>query len=512
VKLARNVVLVLLCATIAVSAFGQKKSKAKKSPTDTGDSQAPDKVLYERATEEIKHGKYEVARLQLQALLNTYPDSEYLAKAKLAVADSYYKEGGSGNLALAIDEYKSFITFFPFLDEAAYAQMQVAMTHYKRLDKPDRDRTEAELAEQEFQIFLQKYPNSPLTAASEQRLRDVQEMLAEGDFRIASYYGVRKSYKAAMTRFSDISNRYPLYSKSDLVLWRLGDLWQRAPLNVSPDQKEQMELARKQLAATYYARIVHDYPLSNLVPKAREKLTEMGVAIPQPDPVALARMQQDQQMPRNRPGVFSHVSGMIHGAPDVSMAARVGSPNMNPPDDNSAADPLKPGAGGMGIVGGAATGGVTTDSSAGSTGTSGTTTSDANGSSTGSGSTAAVQLLSTGETTAAAPTTSPATPPATQPATTTAPPVTTPPTSTAPATSTAPPPATTAGATGESSSTASSTSSSPPPAPATGSAQTPAKATPTPPCTTKDKRPECKQDSTKESSSKKKGIKKIIPW
>lgn len=506
-KLARNVVLVLLCATIAVSAFGQKKSKAKKSPTDTGDSQAPDKVLYERATEEIKHGKYEVARLQLQALLNTYPDSEYLAKAKLAVADSYYKEGGSGNLALAIDEYKSFITFFPFLDEAAYAQMQVAMTHYKRLDKPDRDRTEAELAEQEFQIFLQKYPNSPLTAVSEQHLRDVQEMLAEGDFRIASYYDMRKSYKAAMTRFSDISSRYPLYSKSDIVLWRLGDLWQKAPLNVPPDQKEQMELARKQLAATYYARIVHDYPLSNLVPKAKEKLTEMGVAVPQPDPVALARMQQDQQMPRNRPGVFSHVSGMIHSAPDVSMAARVGSPNMNPPDDNSSSsDPLKPGAGGMGVVGGTAGGGGTTDGSAGSSGTTGTTTSDASGSSNGSGSTAAIQILSTGGTTTTAPTTPPATPPTTQPATTNAPPVTAPPTSTAP------PPVTTAGTTGESSSTASSTSSNPTPAPPTGSAQTPAKATPTPPCTTKDKRPECKQDSTKESSSKKKGIKKIIPW
>ena len=54
----------------------------------------PDKILYERATNEITHGRYDVGRLTLQTLINTYPDSEYLAKAKLSIADSYYAEGG----------------------------------------------------------------------------------------------------------------------------------------------------------------------------------------------------------------------------------------------------------------------------------------------------------------------------------------------------------------------------------------------------------------------------------
>ena len=62
----------------------------------------------------------------LQTLINTYPDSEYLAKAKLGVADSYYQGRRHVEHHQAIQEYKDFITFFPFLDEAAYAQMQVA--------------------------------------------------------------------------------------------------------------------------------------------------------------------------------------------------------------------------------------------------------------------------------------------------------------------------------------------------------------------------------------------------
>ena len=122
------------------------------TPGTTAD---PDKVLYDRSLDDIKHGRYDVGRLNLQTLINTYPDSEYLAKAKLAIADSYYKEGGPGSLNQAILEYKDFITFFPFLDEAAYAQMQVGMAHYRQMMKPDRDTTEALDAESEFQTLLQ---------------------------------------------------------------------------------------------------------------------------------------------------------------------------------------------------------------------------------------------------------------------------------------------------------------------------------------------------------------------
>src|ERR1700675_1885379 len=173
-------------APVLGGSFGRKNT----APV-AGTSAEPDKVLYAKATEDIKHGRYTVGRLGLQTLINTYPDSEYLAKAKLGIGDSYYKEGGMAGLKQAIVEYKDFITFFPFLDEAAYAQMQVAMGHYRQMEKPDRDHSEVVQAEAEFQTFLEKYPNSPLVPQAEQHLRDVQEVLAEGNFRAASFYYVR---------------------------------------------------------------------------------------------------------------------------------------------------------------------------------------------------------------------------------------------------------------------------------------------------------------------------------
>src|SRR5467141_4658158 len=168
---------VLVWASQCDAQVFRKKKKVNKS-TDATNTAEPDKQLYDKAINDIKHGRHEVGRLNLQTLINTYPDSEYLAKAKLSIADSFYKEGGKANMTQAIQAYKDFGIFFPFMKEAAYAQLQVAMAHYKQMEKPDRDRTEARAAEDEFQTFLLKYPNDSLVPQTTQHLREVQELLA----------------------------------------------------------------------------------------------------------------------------------------------------------------------------------------------------------------------------------------------------------------------------------------------------------------------------------------------
>ena len=149
------------------------------------DSKQPDKVLFDRAMDAMKHGKYDVARITLQTLINTYPDSEFIARAKLAVGDSWYAEGSAASYQQAEVEYKDFITFFPNLPEAAEAQLKIADMHYKQMEKPDRDYTHAMRAEDEYRILIQQFPdNTKLVPIAKQRLREVQEVLAERQYRI----------------------------------------------------------------------------------------------------------------------------------------------------------------------------------------------------------------------------------------------------------------------------------------------------------------------------------------
>src|SRR5579859_7132330 len=95
--------ILLACLSICLlSACGLVRRPAHRDISGLGAPlDQPDKVLYEKAVNEITHARYDVGRLTLQTLINTYPDSEYLSKAKLAIADSYYKEGGVSGLTQA---------------------------------------------------------------------------------------------------------------------------------------------------------------------------------------------------------------------------------------------------------------------------------------------------------------------------------------------------------------------------------------------------------------------------
>jgi len=320
--------LVLVNASLCSAQILHKKKKTNKS-TDATNTAEPDKQLYDKAMEDIKHGRHEVGRLGLQTLINTYPDSEYLAKAKLAIADSYYKEGGSANITQAIAGYKDFIVFFPFLPEAAYAQMQVAMAHYNEMPKPDRDNTHTKMAEEEFQVFLQKYPKDPLAAKAEQHLREVQEVLAEAQFRIGYFYYVKGDPRAAAGRLAPLVQRYPLYSKSDDALWMLGDIFEKNE--------------KKQYAGWYYSRIVRNYPLSKHAPQAKDKLKAMGFPVPQPDPRSQTWMTAEQNAPRPKESMPHRAIGILHSGPDVHMSAQNGRPQMEPDSENPETETLSGG-------------------------------------------------------------------------------------------------------------------------------------------------------------------------
>lgn len=315
----------LMLAVMLLTSCGGKKSKMP----DLAQSAAPDKELFEAAEKNIKGGRHIEGRLLLQTLINSYPDSEYLAKAKLAIADSYFKEGGTAGLLQSVNEYNDFKTFFPFLPEAAYAQKQIGMAHYMRLEKPDRDRSAAKSAEDEFQKFLLQYPDHELAPDVKQRLREVQEILAEGDYRIARFYFIKGAHKASAVRLLELTGRYPLYSQSDRALWMLAQIYEgNEPF--------------RQFAAPVYAWLVREYPLSELAPEAKARLEAVGQPVPQPNPVALARMQAERDAPRERPGFLGRTWGLISSKPNVHTASLTGEPQMNPPSDLIPTDLFQP--------------------------------------------------------------------------------------------------------------------------------------------------------------------------
>ena len=312
-RVTTKVTAVALLMALVVSG-GVLKRKKYENPIDK-DTQQPDKVLFDKAIKDIEKGRFEIARLNLNVLINTYDTSEFLAKAKLAVADSWFREGGSHGLAQAEAEYKDFILFYPTMEEAAEAQNRVCTIHFKQMEKADRDTAQALRAEQECRQLLTQFPNSKFAPLADQKLREIQEALAEGETLVGAYYHKRGSNPAAANRFASVIVQYPLYSGAADALWMQADSYSKMGKNFRGKTGEA------------YQKIVRDYPLSKWVDPAKKKLQEMEMDVPQPDPVAVARMQYEKEN-YVRSGVMKRGTAFLTRGPDVSHAAKSGTPAM----------------------------------------------------------------------------------------------------------------------------------------------------------------------------------------
>ncbi|HXE91891.1 MAG TPA: outer membrane protein assembly factor BamD [Terriglobales bacterium] len=343
----RRTLSALLVAALVMS-FAACSNKTKNPLADL-DSKQPDKVLFDRAMAALQKNKFDVARLTLQTLINTYPESEYVARAKLAVGDAWYQEGGSAALAQAEIEYKDFITFFPNMPEAAEAQLKVADIHYRQMAKPDRDFTHAKRAEEEYKQLLLQFPDSDperILKPARERLLQVQEVLAEREFRIGwFYYKTRESYAAAVARLQSLVDTYPLYSGASEALYLLGNAYEHQVELVRSSNFS--ELAKSRLiqqytdkAAEAYSRILTRYPVTERVEDAKERLAEMKRPIPEPTPEAIALNKAEEES-RGKTGMVGRIFSNLRSSPDMARATKVGEPTMVEPTPTSAPEIIR---------------------------------------------------------------------------------------------------------------------------------------------------------------------------
>jgi outer membrane protein assembly factor BamD len=332
---------VLLALTAACT------NKKSVNPLAGVGSKQPDKVLFDKAMDAMRHNRFDVARLTLQTLINTYPDSEYIARAKLAVGDSWYAEGGTAALAQAEQEYSDFEIFFPNMPEAAEAQLKIANIHYQQMEKADRDYTHAKRAEDEYRKMILTYPDSKLVPEAKRKLLEVQEVLADREFGIGRFYYLRESYPASIARLRSLLEKYPLYSRADEAAWLLGQNYEgqmarirssstcdakgfpRGCITEAAKAKYAEEFTRD--AAQAYAKILTRYPLMDRAEDAKKRLAALHQPVPRPTKAAVAQNKAEIES-RGESSMMQRMTGLIKKGPDVARATQVGNPNLVEPE------------------------------------------------------------------------------------------------------------------------------------------------------------------------------------
>lgn len=219
-----------------------------------------DEALFRTGEQFVKKDP-EKARLYLRQVIDSFPKSFYAQRAKLAIADSYFYQGDEGSMILAASEYRDFITTFPLSPSAPYAQLQIALSYFKKTLKPGRDQSKTEQALLEFKRLITDYPLSDEAKEAREKVKICEEYLAAHILSIGKLYYQRRAYPAAISRLKDILTNYPAYSGLDEVFFVLGDSYFKM------DQTEE--------SIPYYTKLISDYPQSKHAKKAQDRMEEI---------------------------------------------------------------------------------------------------------------------------------------------------------------------------------------------------------------------------------------------
>lgn len=298
-KVAKIVVLVLAFALPFAACGGKPKNRIT---LEEAKGPGRDRELFRQGIEAIRKGNYDEGRILLNTMINTYSDSPMIKMAKLAMADSYYFQGGSKGLAQAEVEYRDWIQFFPDDQLADDTMLKIAEIHLKQVVAPDRDTTHARLAERQLKDLMRRYPNTDAKKQAEQLMAEVQEILAMHELKVARFYLViRGSAQATQMRTEEILNKYPNFSRFDEALY----LHSKAM-----EIQEDTETASQNLA-----RIVTSYPHSEYADRAKETLKRWGKPVPEPDPAKVA------EAPPEGKGLPSRLVGFVTG-PHIDTSSK----------------------------------------------------------------------------------------------------------------------------------------------------------------------------------------------
>lgn len=227
-------------------------------PVDAPD---PDKFLFEEGTKRLAEEEWLTAREYFRRLVDGYPQSPYRADAKLGIGDTYLGENSAEAQVYALNEFREFLSFFPTHPRADYAQYRLALSYYQQMRAPQRDQTATKDAIREFELFLERYPDSSLRPEVQEKLREARDRLGRADYEVGLHYYRIKWYPGAIDRFMDLLARDPEYTFRDAVYYHLAESLR--------------ETGRTAEALPYYDRLVKEFEVSEYLERAQERITEL---------------------------------------------------------------------------------------------------------------------------------------------------------------------------------------------------------------------------------------------
>jgi outer membrane protein assembly factor BamD len=163
----------------------------------------------------VDAGNYEKAIKLYEALESRYPFGEESAQTQLDIAYAYFKNNDPDSAIAAADRFIKMNPRNPAVDYAYYLK---GLVNYNRgigfidrflpTDTSQRDPGTARDALKNFEELIRRFPQSKYVPDARQRIIALKNNLAMYEVHVARYYMKRKAYVAAVDRASTVIEKY----------------------------------------------------------------------------------------------------------------------------------------------------------------------------------------------------------------------------------------------------------------------------------------------------------------
>ncbi len=274
----------LLAAILAAAA-------ALPATTGCSGTKKPDKItrelltetkeaLFEKGKALVARKKYEDGRKYLNHVFETYPNETLGREALLLVADSYFRQKTTTSYTEARYRYRDYLNRYPGAPSRDYARYQFALCYDMEHERPDRDQTATREGIDQYRALIREFPDSGYAGAARERIRQLNDLLAEHDFGVGFFYLRKGSAASALSRFTTLEQRFPDYGARDKLYF-----YEAVALG---------RLGRKDEARRYYDRVIEEFPQSEFARKARSKTGAKSAEKPSTAAVAVDTKPESQ--------------------------------------------------------------------------------------------------------------------------------------------------------------------------------------------------------------------------
>lgn len=171
--------------------------------------------FYNEARQALRDERYSKAIKLYETLESRFPFGAYASQAQLDIGYAYYKSDEPESAIAAADR---FIKLHPRHPNVDYAHYLKGLVNYNRslgflerfipTDSSQRDPGSARDSFKDFQILMEKFPDSRYAADSRQRMIALRNNLAIYEIHVGRYYMKRKAYVAAVERMIYVIENY----------------------------------------------------------------------------------------------------------------------------------------------------------------------------------------------------------------------------------------------------------------------------------------------------------------